>query len=271
MKLKQLTYFVICLLVFNSLVGCKNQSIVYCEQSNLALTVTKTDVTSLPGNGVIIAKATGGSRFSYSIEIASNSTGEFKGLPPGIYTVTVINDLGCTKSDVVNIETNIPGNRCTENNIVISCTPTPSTPCSAPTGTILVGATGSTDFVYSINGGTYQSSNIFNSLAPGNYIIGVKDINRCTKIQEVTVPATDPGTNFANVKNIIKANCSSCHLNGKNSGGINYDNECNIITGWSKINQACVVRSTMPPSNPLPANAKEQISAWIKAGHRYSD
>ncbi|MCB2207421.1 MAG: SprB repeat-containing protein, partial [Bacteroidetes bacterium] len=51
----------------------------------------------------------------------------------------------------------------------------------ASDGSITVTASnGTTPYQYSINGGTYGSSNIFSGLSAGNYFITVKDANDCT-------------------------------------------------------------------------------------------
>jgi uncharacterized membrane protein len=79
------------------------------------------------------------------------------------------------------------------------------------------------------------------------------------------------GPNFTNVKNIINAKCSGCHTNGGQSGGANYDGDCKIVDGWSKINQRCVVVGDMPPGGSLTTAEKNQITAWVNAGHNYTD
>lgn len=46
--------------------------------------------------------------------------------------------------------------------------------CSTPTGTITVNATGTGTLEYALNAGTFQTSNVFSGLAPGNYNIFVR-------------------------------------------------------------------------------------------------
>lgn len=250
---------------------CKHEKPLTCEEINFTLSVTKTDVTSAPGNGTITATATGGNGFTYSIGTTSNSTGKFESLPAGTYTVVGKNSIGCSQSQTIIIESNIPGDPCTNNSITINATSTPATPCVAGNGTINIVAGGSTGFTYNLNGGTFQNSNVFSNLSVGTYTISVKDINGCSKSQQISIANAPAGPNFTNVKNIIKSNCGSCHINGGSSAGVNYDNDCSIVNGWSKINQECVIRSSMPPSNPLSSNLKAQITAWVNAGHNYTD
>ena len=100
--------------------------------------------------------------------------------------------------------------------------------------------------------------------------MGVKDVNGCTKTQVVSVSNATQGPNFTNVKNIISANCTNCHLNGGNNGNLNLDADCSIVAKWDKINLRCVIQGNMP-SQGLTTNEKAQITAWVNAGHKFSD
>jgi hypothetical protein len=167
-------------------------------------------------------------------------------------------------------------NPCTGINIVITPTVSNVVPCATPTanGSITVLANGSSGFTYNSNGGAYQSSSIFSGLAAGNYIIGVKDLNGCTNSQTVVVGTASIGPNFTNVRNIIRANCGSCHLNGGNTAGYNFDTDCSIVGYWSQIKGSCVSPYTlrrMPTSGALSTTLQAQITAWVNAGHKYTD
>ena len=147
-------------------------------------------------------------------------------------------------------------------------------PCPSTNGSITITATGSTGFTYNKNGGTYQASNVFSGLTAGTYVIGVKDINGCTNTQSVTIGTLTKGTNFNNVRTIIHGYCGNCHLNGGNTAGYNFDNDCSIVTYWSQIKGSCVSPYTlrrMPTSGPLSTTLQAQITAWVNAGHRYTD
>ncbi|MCO5261596.1 MAG: GEVED domain-containing protein [Lentimicrobium sp.] len=59
------------------------------------------------------------------------------------------------------------------------------------TGTITAeGIDGTPPYTYSLNGGAYQSSNIFTGLAAGSYVVTVKDFNNCEA--STTVSVSDP-------------------------------------------------------------------------------
>ncbi len=160
---------------------------------------------------------------------------------------------------------------CLNTTITITNSVTASIPCeSTPTGSITITASGSTGFTYNKNGGTYQSSNTFTGLIAGQYTMGVKDVNGCTKTQVVSISNATQGPNFTNVKNIISANCTNCHLNGGNNGNLNLDADCSIVANWDKINLRCVIQGNMP-SQGLTTNQKAQITTWVNAGHKFSD
>jgi len=76
----------------------------------------------------------------------------------------------CSKSDGGGTTPNL----CDGVNITVSATTTSATFC-LDNGAITVTASGSTDLNYSLNGRTFQSSNIFSGLAKGTYTVTVTD------------------------------------------------------------------------------------------------
>jgi hypothetical protein len=161
--------------------------------------------------------------------------------------------------------------------ILVTLNATNTIPCATASGTITVNATGSTGFTYSNNGGTFQSGNVFSGLASGNYTINVKDANGCTKSGTITITNAAPGVNFTNVKNIISSSCADCHLGVNTEGNVNFNDDCSIVADWNRINGSCVqpYSASLVPMpylmNPLTTSAQNQITAWINAGHKYSD
>ncbi len=247
-----------------------------CTGVTITVTLTKTDPSPGQSNGSITATATGGTGFTYSLNGgAYQASGTFTGLAAGTYTVTAKSSAGCLGSAQITLVTSNP---CATINIVITTAIVNYTPCVTPaTGKITVTATGSTGFTYNINGGAYQASNVFSSLTAGNYTVGVKDVNGCTKTAAATVGNVPMGPLFTNVRNLISTRCNGtgCHMNGGNAAGYNFDNDCNIVSKWSQINQAAVTYTmTQMPKSPQPlltAAEKLVITNWINAGHRYTD
>lgn len=247
--------------------------------SGVTVTVTTTTVNPTTGlsNGSITASATGGSGFTYSLNGgAYQASGVFTNLAAGIYTVTAKNSNGCIGSTQVTLTAVNP---CSNTNIVITTTIVNTTPCVSPVnnGSITVTASGSTGFMYNLNGGAYQTSNIFSSLATGNFIVGVKDLNSCTQTQPATVGVVPMGPLFSSVRTLISNRCSGsgCHMNGGNAAGYNFDPDCNIVSNWSQINRATVLYTLVKmPKSPQPlftAAEKLIITNWVNAGHRYTD
>jgi SprB repeat len=244
--------------------------------AGITVVVTNTSVNPGTGlsNGSITASATGGTGFTYSLNNgAYQASGAFANLAAGTYTVTAKNSNGClgVKQVVLTAVSNCP-------TITITAAVVNTTPCATPTnnGSITVTATGSTGFTYNLNGGAYQASNVFASQNAGNYIVGVKDANGCTKTQAVTIGVVASGPLFASMRNLITTRCSGagCHMNGTTTAGYNFDSDCSIVSKWSQINGACVtftlVKMPLSPQAPLTAAEKAIITNWVNAGHLYT-
>ncbi len=103
-----------------------------------------------------------------------NST--FNNLPVGTYTIKVKDATGCIDSLVVNIAQTFP-------DLLITNAATVNGSCTGTADAMItVTATGGKPpLQYSVNGTTFQTSNIFN-VAPGTYTVTVKDDNGCTNV-----------------------------------------------------------------------------------------
>ena len=137
-------------------------------------TVTNPTSCAMP-TGTIVVNATGTGNLQYSINNGTTwqSSATFSGVQPGNYNIVVR-----LAADTI-CSTSFFGNP-----VVIS--PAPSAPlvtaptvtqpsCTVSTGAIIVNATGAGTLEYSINdGASYQSSNSFANLAPGNYFVRVR-------------------------------------------------------------------------------------------------
>jgi len=101
------------------------------------------------------------------------STQIVSGLCAGLYRVTITDSNGCTDTTSVSVSQPLALNA---NAVAIN------TSCSGSAiGNITVTATGGTaPYVYSLNGGASQSSNVFTNLTAGTYNIVVTDVNNCS-------------------------------------------------------------------------------------------
>ena len=245
-----------------------------CTGVTITVTTTQVNPTTGQTNGSITATATPGTGYTYSINGgAYQASGVFSNLGAGTFTISAKNTNGCLGSTQVTLSSSNPCAGITINvtttsvNIIPGCSP-------ANTGSITVTASGSTGFTYNKNGGTYQSTNSFTGLVAGSYVIGVKDINGCLNSTTVVIGNATAGPNFTNVRTIVRAHCGNCHLNGGNQSGYNFDTDCKIVTYWSQIKGSCVSPFTlvrMPTSGPLSATLQSQITAWVTAGHKFTD
>jgi hypothetical protein len=162
---------------------------------------------------------------------------------------------------------------CTGVSINVSNTAsTIGTPCLTPgNGSLTVSATGgSGTYTYSINNGTFQSSNVFNALTPGSYTVTAKDANNCSGTLTATVPGQPAGTLFTAVKTMMQTNCAvpGCHSGSNPAGGHNWAIDCEIVSFSGRIKARAIDASPsiMPPTGALPAADKQKITDWITAG-----
>lgn len=163
------------------------------------------------------------------------------------------------------------GSNCAAKNITVSGSATAAAGCTG--GTITVTAGGSTGFTYNIDGGAFQSSNVFNNVSAGDHTIIAKDSEGCTKSASITVTAAASGPLFAAVKAVMIANCNSCHSGAAAQGGQNFATDCNIVNAAARIKARAVDGnpSFMPQGGQLNAADKKKITDWITAGGGYSN
>ena len=126
---------------------------------------------------------------------------------------------------------------------------------------------------YKLNAGSYQASNIFSNLAPGNYVVTIKNMKGCTDTAQITI--YNYGPKYALVRQIIYGYCGPCHLDGGMGGGKNFDADASVVNSWDRIKIRAVdgTPSFMPPApnSPLTNPDKQKILDWVNAGHRMSD
>ena len=165
-----------------------------------------------------------------------------------------------------------PTDFCAGKTIVITPVITDANACGG-NGRIKVSASGSSGFTYKLNsGGTYQADDSFGNVAAGSYTVFAKDKDGCEKSVAVTVSSTGAaGPLFTAVKNLLAAKCQACHNNSVQNGGMNWEQECNIVTHKSRIKERAVDLGTMPQSGPLSLAEKNIISNWIAAGGGFAN
>lgn len=246
-----------------------------CAGITVSITGTVTSTPAGQNSGSIAATASGGTGFTYSLNNGTfQPSGTFNNLAAGTYTITAKNSNGCTGSQQFTVTATTT---CTGTTITISSNTTSAVPCGGTGGTITVTASGSTGFTYSINNGAFQSTNTFTNLNAGNYSVIVKDANGCTQTASAAVSEAAAGPLFTAVRNIIQANCTSCHNNSNQQGGMNWTIACNIVEQKGRIKARAVDAAgtpnqmPQPPNPPLSAADRQKIVDWINAGGTYSN
>lgn len=98
----------------------------------------------------------------------------------------LLTSLSCSK----NSHSPNPPSPCAGVNIIVSATTNPASPGQS-NGTLTASASGSSNFSFSINGGSFQSSGAFTALAAGNYTVVAKNPDGCTGTSQFTVGTLD--------------------------------------------------------------------------------
>lgn len=120
-------------------------------------------------NTVTVTASGGTGALTYSLDGTNyQSSNIFSGLANGSYTITVRDANGCTTTTTAQVNiAPLAGNATVTSHVLCH---------GFATGIITVNAVnGLAPYQYSIDGGNYQTSNVFNNLAAGNHTIQVKD------------------------------------------------------------------------------------------------
>lgn len=194
--------------------GCRSTTVVTITNTNgPSLTLSSTNADCGSNNGSITATASGGTApYTYSMNGATYQISNFfTGITGGVYTVTVKDANNCINSVQVTI-TSSPAPQ-------ITAIPASAT-CGSNNGTITAfGSSGTAPLQYSINGNTYQVSNLFSGLTPGNYTVWVKDANGCMANVVVTIPDSPAPTVTATTTSAACNNANGT-ITATGTGGI---------------------------------------------------
>lgn len=258
----------------NGCTGSNAFSVTAASCPTITLTTTPTNTAGPTAtNGSIVAAATGGATphaFSKDGGTTFQATGTFNNLAVGTYAVVAKDANGCLSASV----STVVGASCPV--ITAGTTSTNTIKCEGNTGSITISASGSTGFMYNLNGGTFQASNIFSALAVGNYSYGVRDLNSCITTGSATVNQAPAGPLFLAVKSVLATNCATpgCHSLPTPQNGLNFADDCTIVGQGLRIKARAVDAnpSQMPPSGPpLSTVDKQKIVDWLNAGGKHNN
>ncbi len=182
-----------------------------CEATDLAVIdneaapsiigMNTTDVTcNTACDGTLEVTVSGGTGIiSYSIGGASQASGIFNNLCAGNYTATIIDENGCTDTEIVTI---------TEPTLLTFTTSTIESLCFGQNlGQIDFNAIGGTaPYNYSIDNGTqFGSNDVVTNLPVGTYDLVVEDDNGCSANASITL--TEPSELLITGQNVTDATC----------------------------------------------------------------
>lgn len=190
--------------------GCiGTETMVIQEPNPFAITKTVQNVTCHGGNNgsATIFAAGGSGALAYSVDNGQTfqSSNIFNGLTAGIYKVIVRDAAGCSSFIFMSVTEPTP--------VAFSSGVLNVTCHGSQNGSITLTASGGVGaYQYSIGGLNYQTSNIFNDLSGGFYMVYVKDGNNCPAIHVINVQ--EPNALQIN-SNIFNVSCA-----GGNNGAI---------------------------------------------------
>ncbi|NPD48213.1 S-layer family protein, partial [Lentimicrobium sp. S6] len=193
--------------------GCTDtESVTITEPATLvAAAVVDANVSCNGGSdGAATASATGAtSPYTYLWSNAA-TTAAITGIAAATYTVTITDNNGCTDSESVIITE-------PEMLIVNNVITTNASGCAPENPSISILASGGTPaYMYSIDhANTWQTSNLFEDLAAGNYDIYVKDANGCISGWGTTIHVNEPAPIVITLDGITNVDC-----NGNSTGVI---------------------------------------------------
>ena len=144
-----------------------------------------TSATCGTANGSIMTMTEGGNPpYQYSFDGgALVDDGTFVNLLADTYVLMVEDALGCT--DAISVE--LGGTPALEVNTIDVLS------CGGMDNSLMISAMGGNEnYQYSINGGAFQSNNIFETLTAGSYSVEVQDSDGCMDSEAIEIPAVDP-------------------------------------------------------------------------------
>jgi hypothetical protein len=208
--------------VSNSQNGCKSKDSTIVEQViPVSANITQNVSVSCSGgsDGKLTASGVGGSLiYSYAWSVGQN-TATISGLMAGTYTVTVLDNQGCSATNTATVQQ------------LILLAPTSSTNQTAPgvnDGTASVFPAGGTP-PFAVKWNTGQTVNNIFGLPPGSYTVTVTDSKGCSIVKSTNVVAAN-----CTIAGTLNANNLNCFGINSGSASISITGAANPVTyAWS--------------------------------------
>ncbi|RYD97005.1 MAG: gliding motility-associated C-terminal domain-containing protein, partial [Sphingobacteriales bacterium] len=191
-----------CEIVFASCELISNSAQLNVTVVAVAATTVIQPTCNIPTGTVTITSPTT-TGLTYSIDETNFQTGTiFANLAPGSYTITVKNADGCTSVSIPILINAIP------NAPAVATTTITQPTCTIPTGTVTITLPTTAGLTYSIDGITFQTQQVFSSLAPGSYTITVKNADGCTSVTAPVVINAVPNAPAVANTTIVQPTCA---------------------------------------------------------------
>lgn len=243
-------------------VGCSNNvetPSIDCSLSDLEILVESQVDSDCGDPGSFTVSASGGNgTYEFSVDgLNFQSSTVLAGLSAGNYTLIVRDGDGCTATIAATLQA--------ASGSVSLDVASSNTTCGSDQGSITVSASGGVEpYEFSLNGGTSQTSNVFNGLTNGSKTVAVVDADGCEVSQSVLIAS---GVSLStDIMPIITANCAvtGCH-NGSRFPDLR--SSANVMGNASRI-MARTSAGTMPPAGrtDLTQDQIAKISCWVDDG-----
>lgn len=172
------------------------------------------NITALPsctdGDGTLTLLATGGSgNYEYSIDTGvPQPSANFTNIFAGTHTLTVRDvTTNCTKSIPVTFGAATPITGFALSKTDVTCNGGNDGTITATMATPTVGVNDNPVYMYSLNGGTPQASNMFTGLITGTYTVDVTSGRDCVATQTITV--NEPAIITVPAPAVVQFGCNS--------------------------------------------------------------
>lgn len=180
--------------VRNVSTGCIQTDTITVQKTGIISLTMSQNNTACPGSGDASVNASGGngSAFTYSWMPSGQSTQTATGLLSGVYTVTVMDNGGCTETQTVNITNS--GGLISNTNVINDVICYGESNGSAR----VVGSGGASPYTYSWSTGWNQDT--VGGLTAGTYSVTITDQNGCAYISLLNI--TEPHLDFIAVSTL---------------------------------------------------------------------
>ncbi|KQB38642.1 T9SS type A sorting domain-containing protein [Flavobacterium aquidurense] len=241
----------------------------------LSATATVIQPNCVNPMGIITIDATGGTApYEYSIDNGAYSfSNTFIVTQPGNYNITVRDSQNATYTSVIVIRPLDP--------LFLNATVVSNASCISNGIITAITTGGQAPYVYSLNGGVFQNTNIFTNLSPGVYTLEARDANDC--IANTTIMLTEPEPIFATVTTdnqtiIVTAVGGTGNYQYSLDGIIFQSSNIFTIVNYGTYNvfirdqNGCmvIVATTLTPPSPL-IDDKDEITIEFKPGQTLGD